>query len=107
MSSVIGQLTVSLDGYVAAPDQDLDNLKGRGGMRLHERAFAGDSGPAVDADLRSRHGEGVAAYVMGRNMFGPSRGEWDLGRPTSRSPAAPTRFVSTSRRASSTSSTCT
>ncbi len=79
MSSVICQLTVSLDGFAAGPDQDLDNPMGRGGMRLHEWAFAGEAGPAVDADIRARHGEGVGAYIMGRNMFGPDRGEWDLG----------------------------
>ena len=78
MGSVICQLTVSLDGFVAGPDQRPDEPLGTGGERLHEWAFAGDAGPAVDADLASRHGEGVGAYIMGRNMFASGRGEWDL-----------------------------
>jgi dihydrofolate reductase len=78
MTSVICQLTISLDGFVAGPSQSLDNPIGEGGSRLHEWAFAGDDGPALDADLAARHGEGIGAYVMGRNMFGPDRGEWDL-----------------------------
>ncbi|MEP6649614.1 MAG: dihydrofolate reductase family protein [Lapillicoccus sp.] len=78
MSSVICQLTVSLDGFVAGPDQRLEEPLGTGGERLHEWAFAGESGPTVDADLAARHGEGVGAHIMGRNMFAPGRGEWDL-----------------------------
>lgn len=78
MTSVICQLTVSMDGFVAGPHQRLEEPLGVGGERLHDWAFAGDKGPAVDADLAARHGEGVGAYIMGRNMFGPSRGEWDL-----------------------------
>jgi dihydrofolate reductase len=78
MGSVICQLTVSLDGFVAGPDQRPDEPLGTGGERLHEWAFAGVSGPAVDADLASRHGEGVGAYIMGRNMFSSGRGDWDL-----------------------------
>jgi dihydrofolate reductase len=78
MSSVICQLTVSLDGFVAGPEQSREEPLGVGGERLHGWMFAGESGPAVDADLASRHGEGVGAYIMGRNMFASGRGEWDL-----------------------------
>src|SRR3954451_15417210 len=78
MGSVICQLTVSLDGFVAGPDQRPDEPLGTGGERRHGWVFAGESGPAVDADLASRHGEGVGAYIMGRNMFASGRGDWDL-----------------------------
>jgi dihydrofolate reductase len=78
MGSVTCQLTVSLDGFVAGPDQRPDEPLGTGGERLHEWAFAGGSGPAVDADVAARHGEGVGAYIMGRNMFASGRGDWDL-----------------------------
>jgi hypothetical protein len=39
MNSVTSQLSVSLDGYVAGPNQSTDNPLGEGGMRLHEWAF--------------------------------------------------------------------
>jgi dihydrofolate reductase len=80
MGSVICQLSVSLDGFVAGPDQTAQDPLGTNGERLHDWAFAGADGPAVDADVASRHGEGVGAYIMGRNMFaGPGDGDWDAG----------------------------
>jgi dihydrofolate reductase len=48
------------------------------GERLHDWAFAGEEGPASDADIAARHGEGVGAYLMGRKMFGPPDRESDL-----------------------------
>ena len=69
-------VTISLDGFLAGPDQDRDNPLGVGGRKLHEWHFADPLDPgdvaAVD-DLMKRRG----AYVMGRNMFGPIRGEWN------------------------------
>src|SRR5581483_1557101 len=77
---------MSLDGYVAGPDQDLDNPLGAGGEQLHEWVFktrgwrrmtgeeGGDEGP--DNDFFDRGFEGIGATIMGRNMFGPVRGEW-------------------------------
>ena len=78
MSSVICQLSVSLDGFVAGRDQSLEEPLGVDGERLHDWAFAGEAGPAGDADIAARHGEGVGAYIMGRNMFGPPDRESDL-----------------------------
>jgi dihydrofolate reductase len=77
MSSVICQLSVSLDGFVAGRDQSLEEPLGVDGERLHDWAFAGDAGPTRDADIAARHGEGVGAYIMGRNMFGPPDRESD------------------------------
>ena len=71
MTSVICQLSMSLDGFVAGRDQSLEEPLGVDGERLHEWAFAADAGPASDADIAARHGEGVGAYLMGRKMFGP------------------------------------
>jgi len=77
---------VSLDGYAAGPDQDLENPMGVGGMRLHEWVFAtefgrnmmGDEGgeTGIDNDFLKRGDVGIGATIMGRNMFGPIRGEW-------------------------------
>jgi len=78
--------SVSLDGYGAGPEQSLDNPLGIGGEALHEWVFptrtfrklygqdAGSTG--VDDDYAARGFAGIGAWVMGRNMFGPVRGEW-------------------------------
>ena len=44
MSSVTCQVSMSLDGYVAGPNQSIANPIGEGGMRLHQWAFAGGGG---------------------------------------------------------------
>jgi dihydrofolate reductase len=87
MSKVSCQISVSVDGYVAGPNQSLDNPLGEGGMRLHEWAFATDAwneahGRAegertADSEVAAKMMEGIGAFIMGRNMFGPGRGEWD------------------------------
>jgi dihydrofolate reductase len=87
MNSVTCHISMSLDGFVAGPNQSLDNPIGEGGMRLHEWIFVTDS-------WRAQHGEGggersadsevveevvqdVGAYIMGRKMFGGGDGPWD------------------------------
>jgi dihydrofolate reductase len=80
-------MTMSLDGYVAGPDQTLENPLGVGGMKLHEWLLAtrtfhedhgtGDGGETgLDDDRAARWNENVGATIMGRNMFGPIRGRW-------------------------------
>ena len=78
MSRTTCHLSISLDGFVAGPDQSRDNPLGVGGLTLHQWHFhADDPGHEADVaprdDLLTRRG----AYVMGRNMFGPIRGGWD------------------------------
>jgi dihydrofolate reductase len=87
MSSVKSHISISLDGFVAGPNQSLDNPLGEGGEELHQWAFAtrswhaqhgrdrGDPGP--DSDAAAEMSQGVGAYVMGRNMFGGGPGPWD------------------------------
>jgi len=82
----VHNFTLSLDGYGAGPDQGVDEPLGVRGRELHEWAFAtrqfremvgmdgGDEG--VDNRFAAAGDEGIAATVMGRNMFGPVRGEW-------------------------------
>ena len=79
--------STSADGYAAGPDQSLDAPLGVGGRQLHDWVFAtrfgremigldgGETG--VDNDFLLRGVEGIGATVMGRNMFGPIRGDWD------------------------------
>jgi dihydrofolate reductase len=83
----VHSVAISLDGYMAGPDQDVDNPLGVGGLRLHEWIFAtrtfrrmqgmdgGDDG--VDDRFIAEGFTGIGATVMGRNMFGPIRGPWD------------------------------
>jgi len=75
-SKVRCQITMSLDGYVAGPDQTEDEPLGRGGERLHEWFFGSAGASDVDAEIAAEGLAGTGAYVMGRNMFGPIRGAW-------------------------------
>jgi dihydrofolate reductase len=75
MSRVTAHVSISLDGYLAGPEQSTDNPLGVGGLRLHQWHFGEPTEPAditATGDLLKQRG----AYVMGRNMFGPIRGEW-------------------------------
>jgi dihydrofolate reductase len=78
--------SVSLDGFGAGPNQDLEHPFGVPGIEVtnwlrktrmfHE--MIGQEGGAVDTDDRfaRKSMEGVGAWIMGRNMFGPIRGQW-------------------------------
>ena len=78
MSLVTCHVSVSLDGFLAGPDQTLDNPLGVDGLRLHQWHFNADEpGHDVDAARRDDLLRHRGAYVMGRNMFGPVRGEWE------------------------------
>jgi dihydrofolate reductase len=77
MTTVSCHMSISLDGFVAGPDQTPDNPIGVGGMSLHAwHQHAGEPGREVDARPRDELMRPKGAYVMGRNMFGPVRGEW-------------------------------
>ena len=78
--------SISLDGYGAGPDQDLEHPLGVNGPELvnwffHTRTFqqmhgteAGETG--IDDDIAARGFTGIGAWILGRNMFGPIRGAW-------------------------------
>ncbi|MGZ4431537.1 MAG: dihydrofolate reductase family protein, partial [Gaiellales bacterium] len=68
-------MSVSLDGYVAGPEQSLENPLGLRGIELHHWHL---DEPLNEADARARDLllRPRGAYVMGRNMFGPIRGPW-------------------------------
>ena len=79
-------MSMSLDGYVAGPDQSLEHPLGVGGQPLHEwifetrtgREMIGETGgtTGVDDDFLAAGFDGIGAWVLGRNMFGPVRGDW-------------------------------
>jgi dihydrofolate reductase len=67
MTSVIGDITVSLDGFVTGPDPDADHGLGRNAEGLH--AWALDSDHPVDRGVIERHSAASGAVVMGRRTF--------------------------------------
>lgn len=83
---LVQSYTISIDGYGAGPNQDLANPLGVGAETLHKWLLAthtfqkvhGKGGGATgkDDDFAARGFEGVGAWIMGRNMFAPSRGPW-------------------------------
>ena len=87
MSKVTCQISISLDGFAAGPNQSLENPLGEGGMRLHDWVFAtaswrrqhgGQGGTdGVDSEVLDEMVQGVGAYIMGRKMFGGGSGPWD------------------------------
>ncbi|HEV3167406.1 MAG TPA: dihydrofolate reductase family protein, partial [Isosphaeraceae bacterium] len=89
MGKVTSQISISLDGFVAGPNQSLENPIGEGGMRLHNwlfttsswRRHAGLEGgvDSADSDVIDEVFEGIGAYIMGRKMFGGGPGAWDEG----------------------------
>src|SRR5262245_30642650 len=82
----VHNFAISLDGYGAGPDQGLENPLGAGGERLHEwifetkfgREMIGESGgeDGIDQDFLVAGFTGIGAWILGRNMFGPVRGDW-------------------------------
>jgi dihydrofolate reductase len=77
MTFTTAHMSVSLDGFVAGPEQTVDDPIGRGGMALHQWHFDADvPGHEVDARWTAALLRPRGAYVMGRNMFGPVRGAW-------------------------------
>jgi dihydrofolate reductase len=91
MSKLRFRISMSLDGFVAGPDQSVANPIGVGGMRLHQWVFplkawramhgleggeANESNRVVEESLAN-----IGATIMGRNMFGGQPGPWDPEKP--------------------------
>lgn len=82
----VHNLSISLDGYVAGPDQSVDNPLGVGGLALHDWVFKTRTGSemlgsdggedGIDDRFMAEGDTGIGATIMGRNMFGPIRGPW-------------------------------
>ncbi|MDQ1424551.1 MAG: hypothetical protein QOD72_2049 [Acidimicrobiaceae bacterium] len=82
----VHNFSISLDGYGAGPNQDLEHPLGVGGMGLHKWALAtrtygrmfGEEGgnEGLDDEFAAQGEIGIGATILGRNMFGPIRGPW-------------------------------
>jgi dihydrofolate reductase len=74
MGSVTCDMAMSIDGYVAGPNQSLENPLGEGiDDRLHGWLWARDPADVEAIDQITA----ATAFIMGRNMFGPVRGPWE------------------------------
>ena len=83
---IVSGFTLSIDGYGAGPDQSLQDPLGKRGEELHawmvETAMFHDmlgregGSRGIDNDFATRSMQGFGAFIMGRNMFGPIRGDW-------------------------------
>lgn len=91
MSKLRFRISMSFDGFVAGPNQSVENPLGVGGERLHEWVVAlaswraphgleggevNESTPVVEESL-----ENIGATLMGRNMFGGHPGPWGAENP--------------------------
>src|SRR3989442_14261881 len=89
MSNVTCQISISLDGFVAGPNQSLENPIGEGGLRLHEWVFATASwrqqqGQSGGGDSLGPGGAGGAlgkfwAYNNGPEVVGGGQGRGGWG----------------------------
>jgi len=82
----VQSFAVSIDGYGAGPNQNLQNPLGVGGPEIMEWVFhsrfwrrmhgqdGGETG--VDNRMAEKGFDGIGAWILGRNMFGPVRGPW-------------------------------
>ena len=78
--------SISLDGFGAGPNQTLEAPLGVGGESLHEwffptrtfRQMTGEGGgtTGIEEEFAVRGFENIGAWILGRNMFGPVRGDW-------------------------------
>ncbi|HET7066805.1 MAG TPA: dihydrofolate reductase family protein [Nocardioides sp.] len=73
MAYLTSDPAISLDGYLAGPGQDLEHPLGIGGEGLHRWHWEEADENAAEIEAICTAG----AYIMGRNMFSPGRGEWD------------------------------
>ena len=87
MSKVrVAAFSLSVDGFGAGPEQSLNDPLGKRGMELHswffrtrtfQQMFGKEEGSTdVDNDYAARGMANFGAFILGRNMFGPIRGEW-------------------------------
>ncbi len=83
---VVRGFSISIDGFGAGPQQDLQNPLGVGGPEMfdwffhtrHWRKMHGQEGgeTGVDDEIAAQAMSGLGAWILGRNMFGPVRGPW-------------------------------
>lgn len=69
-------MSISADGFVAGPGQSEDHPLGVGGEKLHDWHLGDNKNHPANRQVAADMMDGMGATIMGRNMFGPIRGEW-------------------------------
>jgi dihydrofolate reductase len=82
----VHSFSISIDGFGAGPGQDLQHPLGVGGPAVFEWFFPtrtwqrmhanADGETGIDDDMAAQGFDGIGAWILGRNMFGPVRGPW-------------------------------
>lgn len=82
----VSAFSISLDGFGAGTDQSTKDPLGKRGDELHkwfiptkvfQKMYGKEEGTGgTDNDFAERSFENLGAWIMGRNMFGPIRGDW-------------------------------
>lgn len=82
----VNSFAISVDGFSAGPNQSLENPLGVRGPEIFESFLQTHvwrsmhdlegGGMGIDNDMAEKSFAGVGAYILGRNMFGPVRGDW-------------------------------
>ena len=83
----VESFTISIDGFGAGPNQSLENPLGVGGPNLHkwfvptktfQKNVLGNNGgtAGIDNEFAERGFNNIGAWILGRNMFSPTRGPW-------------------------------
>ena len=85
----VHSFSVSIDGFGAGPNQDLENPIGMGGLKMFDWVFPtrtwrqmhgeDDGETGVDDNVAAVGFQNIGAFILGRNMFGPVRGPWPEG----------------------------
>ena len=66
MAKVVGDISISLDGFVTGPDPDLAHGLGHGGEAIHDWVMNGDK---IDAQVLADSTDATGAVIMGRRLF--------------------------------------
>ena len=85
----VHSFSLSIDGFGAGPNQDLENPIGAGGLKMFDWVFPtrtwqqmhgeDDGETGVDDNVAALGFQNLGAFILGRNMFGPGRGDWPEG----------------------------
>ena len=94
MAKVVGDISISLDGFVTGPDPGPDNGLGTGGEALHTWALDGDP---TDREVLADATDATGVVVMGRTLFdivdGPGGWSDDMGYGASLAAVPPVLVV--------------
>jgi dihydrofolate reductase len=94
MAKVVGDISMSLDGFVTGPGPDLEHGLGHGGEGLHTWAFSSDG---VDQEVLAETTDATGVVIMGRRLFdiidGPHGWSDEVGYGAGRAAVPPVLVV--------------